>query len=664
VILLPYPLEPRMYMRGFVFDTLKHNQVNLGNTYMRIHLALILLLLFPTLSFSDVADPQLKTDHPWYPGELSCSTFDRLFATQVALYKKVTGREVSTDEDKALASWYWRNLHFAHGEEGRCDWFGEGKSVDAETNRDYWTGLFAHGFGLCGTTHAQYCAEMNALLGQCRGRAVGVSGHNSFEVFLTGGAYGAGRWVLLDHDISTVIFTPDGSRLMSIQEIMPQLATLKNPNFKPDRQRGWRVAGLHDDDAGGVYDSFRTVEYLAGYAGPPPMIHLRRGESLRRYLEPGLEDGKTFVFWGRNYNTANIPGPERSRTWINQPEKMYGAKSNTGHHDGQVRFANAVYDYKPNFDDGSYKEAVVDESDDHVTFSFRTPYVIGATPPNNKEWGIYDTGGKNGLVIASKSPIPTSISVDNGKSWLTGGPDFTDAVKGHNQYWLKFSASAAQQKTAEISWRTVCQTNVATIPHLKDGTNHITFACSNQAIISAGPTKSEAAAYLIDGKLESANATLKLSAPAGCKSTHLYAASWNASGNPPSTSKYQIEYSVDDGKSWKTVVKDWSIIRRPSEPNDFWSQSFSWGDIAISADHPVRIRFTNSEHRSYRKVEAHLAYAPANPSPATVTFAWRSANGPLQTASHLYPPNAADDASWAFDAGQNPKTIWVEYSAK
>ena len=68
--------------------------------------------------------------------------------------------------------------------------------------REYWTGLFAHGFGLCGTTHAQWVAEMEALFGHDRGRGVGVAGHNSFEVFLTGGPYGEGKWVLLDHDLS------------------------------------------------------------------------------------------------------------------------------------------------------------------------------------------------------------------------------------------------------------------------------------------------------------------------------------------------------------------------------------------------------------------------------------------------------------------------------
>ena len=70
-------------------------------------------------------------------------------------------------------------------------------AISSETNRarycgdlrsrEYWGGLFAHGFGLCGTTHSQWVAEMEAMLGHNRGRGVGMAGHNSFEVFLTGG---------------------------------------------------------------------------------------------------------------------------------------------------------------------------------------------------------------------------------------------------------------------------------------------------------------------------------------------------------------------------------------------------------------------------------------------------------------------------------------------
>ena len=109
---------------------------------------LALALLIPTLTgaaLADVGDPQAKTDHPWYPGELAFSNFDRLFATEAAMYKRVTGKDVKTDEDKALAAFLFRNTHYAHGEEGHNDCFGAGFEK-AEWNRDYWTGLFSHGF--------------------------------------------------------------------------------------------------------------------------------------------------------------------------------------------------------------------------------------------------------------------------------------------------------------------------------------------------------------------------------------------------------------------------------------------------------------------------------------------------------------------------------------
>ena len=59
--------------------------------------------------------------------------------------------------------------------------------------------------------------------------------------------------------------------------------------------------------------------------------------------------------------TKGIPGPERSRTWVNQPEAMHGSKQGTAHVTGQARFANAVYVYQPDFT-GAYKEGVVSEA--------------------------------------------------------------------------------------------------------------------------------------------------------------------------------------------------------------------------------------------------------------------------------------------------------------
>jgi hypothetical protein len=397
----------------------------------------VVLALATTSLLADIGDPQIRTDHPWYPGELACSSFDRLFATQSEQYKRATGATPVTEQDKALASWFWRNTHFAHGEEGAEDLWGTGFTKGDLRTREYWTGLFADGFGLCGTTHSQWSAEMEYLLGHARGRDLGVAGHNSFEVFLTGNAHGNGKWVLLDHDISTVVFDAEGKNLLSIPEIRKDLARLTDRKFKPEKQNGWLVCGLDAGD-GGVYKEYNTAEYLAGYAGPPPMVHLRKGEKFRRYLQPGLEDGKTFVFWGRNYNTRGIPGPERSQAWVNQPEKMYGSRDGTGYKPGQARYGNAVYVYQPDFSTDSYREGVIDENDQQVTFEFYSPYIIAATPPNAKPWGIYDQGCRNGLVLEGKANFAVSLSVDQGHTWSDCGGfsnriDLTDLAKGHRQ---------------------------------------------------------------------------------------------------------------------------------------------------------------------------------------------------------------------------------------
>ncbi|HEY3324899.1 MAG TPA: hypothetical protein VGP72_30885 [Planctomycetota bacterium] len=654
---------------------------------MRLISAVLCAVLAAAWAQAACGDPQLKTDHPWYPGELSCSSFERLFKTQAEIYKRATGKEPATDEEKALAAWYWRNLNYAHGEEGAADYWSQGfrKGGDCKT-REYWTGLFAHGFGLCGTTHAQWTAEFDKLLGHCRSRVTGVAGHNSFEVYLTGGAYGEGSWALLDHDVSTVIFSPDGSRLLSIKEIMADLKTLKNPAFKPERQRGWRVAGLHDDDAA-AYSEYKVAEYLAGYAGPPPAVQLRAGESLRRYLKPGLEvapasvpadknAGPTFVFWGMNYKAAGIPGPERSRTWVNQPDKMHGSKKGTGWVPGQVRFANAVYTYAPDFTSAKYKEGVVDESDAQITFEFYTPYVIACTPPNDKPWGIYDEGGKNGLVLRGKMACPVSVSTDQGKTWSAtanaqDGLDLTDLVKGHQQYLIRFAAGAKTLAGTGLTIRTVCQCNTAIIPRLHDGENKITFLASGLGVLAAGPNKNQAAAHLVDGTFGSKTVTLELSTPRKEVPARLYAVGWVGSGAPPAPVKYQIEYSLDTGKTWQPVVKDWQVQRRPQEPGDFWSQSFCFGDVELVAPAapdagptPVRVRFSNDGGKNYLKAEAYLAYRVAQPGPVQVTFSWTEAGAP-KTASHDYPAEVGkEDTTWTLSTGQKVETLWVDYAAK
>lgn len=616
-----------------------------------------------------VGDPQVATEHPYYPGELACSTFPRLFTAQAKLYQHVTGKEVTSEQDKALASWLWRNTHYWHGEPGGENLWGQGwgKGPDA-TSREYWGGLYGHGFALCGTTHAQWTAEMQALLGHNRGRTVGTAGHNAFEVFLTGGPYRDGKWVLLDHDLSTVVFDKQGERLLSIAEITRDWKQLTARDYVGNQACGWLPCGLHPDD-GASYADYKVAEYFSGYAGPPPTIHLRRGESLRCYTQPGLDDGKTFVFWGRNYNTAGVPGPERSHTWVNQPEKMYQSKQGAGYKPGQARYGNAVYTYQPNFTSGDYKEGVIEENAEQVVFEFYTPYIIGATPSGQGAWDIYQSGGKNGLVVTGQGDVQVLLSVDQGATWQAAGNlqnaplDATDLVKGYRQYWLKLQAGAQALADSQLRIRTVCQMNASLIPRLLPGENRLQFSAGNQAVISAGPTLAQAKSHVVAGGFNTPTVTLELAAPRGAVPTQVFAAAQMRSSNPPDPKiAYAIDYSLDRGQSWQPVVADWKITRRGDEPGDFWSQSFCYGDGALAAEKsvPVRIRFRNTGGKAIARAEAHLLYRTPASDACELTFRIASEledSAPPRERSVRFKQG---EQAAVLDAGSHPRVIWVE----
>jgi hypothetical protein len=631
--------------------------------------ALVCSALAASAASADVGDPQVSTNHPWYPGELACSTFERLQESQARVYELVTGTRPKNHQEKALAAWLWRNTHYAHGEEGAEDLWGQGftKGMDLRT-REYWTGMFAHGFGLCGTTHSQWTAEMEALFGHNRGRGVGVTGHNSFEVFLTGGAYGKGKWCLLDHDISTVIFDAKGDSLLSLAEVQKDWKRLTQRDYLPQKQHGWLVCGLHPGD-GGSYDSYQVAEYLSGYSGPPPTVHLRRGEKLRRYHQPGLDDGKTFVFWGRNYNTDGIPGPERSQTWVNQPEKMHGSTDGTGYKAGQARYGNAVYTYQPNFADGSYREGVISEDEKQVTLEFYTPYIIGATPFNDKPWGIYDSSCRNGLRIKGMAECAVAVSLDQGKTWRHGngtlrdGIDMTDYVKGRRQYLLRLYTSSKNLADSKLTITTVCQCNPAILPRLNGGGTEIRFAASGQAVVSAGPNLPQSQAHVVDGKFGSPKVTLELKTPRGETAVAIHAAAHIQSSNPPSADvKYAIDFSLDGGKSWQPMVKDWQITRRGDEPADFWSQSFCWGSAKIeqTAGKPIRIRFHNDGGKNVARAEAHLVYATQGHDLTRLNFRWKDDGGEHTEHRDFEVQESGKASLWNLASGKGVVTKWVE----
>ena len=632
---------------------------------MRIALC---LLWYAGTALADVGDPQTRTDHPWYPGELSCSTFDRLFATQADVYRRLTATDPKSDQDKALASWTWRNLHYWHGEEGTEDLWGKGFIAGEPPanywTRDYWTGLFSNGFGLCYTTHVQWGVEMDRLLGRCRGRGTGVQDHYSFEVYLTGGAYGDGRWVLLDHDISTVVFGPDGGPLLSTLEIGKDVKQLTDRTWKTERQKNWPMCA-YTPTHGHAYKVFNAVAYDAGYEGPPPSVHLRRGETMRRYLRPGLEDGKTFVYWGRNYMEVGIPGPSRSATWVNQPEKFYGGLNGAGWKDGRARYANAVFTYRPDFSTADYKEGIVEEDDQHVVFEFSSPYLIGAAPAKDDPWAVYEPGCTKGLVLDGTAPVAVAVSVDLGRTWkecgtLKDGLDLTDHVKGHRQYQLRLGAGAKALAGSGFRTRTVCQSSSSIIPRLKDGGSVVRFQSSNQAVLSAGPTMGQAKARLIEGGYSTPSMTFELSAPRGERPVRVHAAAMVDSWNPPRPNVHHtIEQSIDGGKTWTPFVKDWKIVRREPEAKSFGTLTYVWGSGEVAAA-PVRVRIRTDRGQEYFRAEAHLVYETKGRDATKVTFDWTDQAGPHRE-SRVFPNSPKESEGWSIPTGQGVETRWVEY---
>ena len=302
-----------------------------------------------------------------------------------------------------------------------------------------------------------------------------------------------------------------------------------------------------------------------------------------------------------------MPGPERAQTWVNQPEAMFGSKHGAGSRPGRARFANAVYTYRPNFASGDYREGVVSEDDEHVTFEFETPFIIAATPANVGEWGIYELGCKNGLTVRGTGGATVSVSVDRGQTWASGGilsagPDLTDIAKGQRQYWLRLNAGAKQLAGSGLTIMTVCQASAAVMPRLKDGGSAVQFEASGRAVVSAGPNLPQAQPHVVAGKFDSPTVTLALESPRGEPVVEVYASAHMRSGSPPDPNvRYQIDVSTDNGTAWRPLVKNWTINRQGDEPGDFWSQSFIWGNTTVSKDMPVsavRVRFRNDGGKS------------------------------------------------------------------
>ena len=178
----------------------------------------------------------------------------------------------------------------------------------------------------------------------------------------------------------------------------------------------------------------------------------------------------------------------------------------------------------------------------------------------------------------------------------------------------------------------------------------------------AGPTLPQGQAHVVEGAFGTRAVTLELATPRQEPIATIYAAAQVGSSCPPSPDvKYQIEYSLDAGKSWKPMVKDWSITRRGDEPGDFFSMSLCYGSVEVppGASTSARVRFKNDGGKNYLRAELHLAYRDAMQDPTRVTFQWKDDAGSHQE-SHTFA--AGKPAPWQLKTGKSVETHWVEFA--
>jgi hypothetical protein len=610
-----------------------------------------------------VGDPQLMTDHPFWQGELSCSTFERLFQNQSDLYTRVTGRKTDNDEDKAIASWYWRNIHYFH-----CSLLPEPdifKKGAPEVTRDYWAGVFSYGHGMCQENHYQYTAEMDYLLGHCRGRAAIVSGHTSFEVALTGGPYEKGKWVLLDSDINTVCFDAQQKAMLNIEELM-KLDRRKYLTNRPAKDnRSW-LPELYPGDGVGTYTQIKAYAPESGYAVAPPIVNLRPGEKLRRFPRPGLGEGEkgTLAYWG--ICVDGFDGPNRHITYLTDPSKFYNATARPNQENDpnrRGRFGNALFTYTPDFSGGSYKEGVAAEDEGSVTIEHNSPFIIACKPAAKK---CLDPDAKLGLVLNGKAECKVCVSTDGMKTFsdpvdFKDGLDLTDLVKGHYQYWLKFMAAPSALAGKDITIKTLCMANGYVMPHLKGDGTQVTFNAGGLATETIGPQAETISKNIIDGGLDKPSFTVKLKSPHGEKIKSVCWAVRSPTGCPPKPNlAFKAEYSAD-GKEWTVLRDDWRIIPPPPyDPPDTWSQSFFYGSKDVKADGgEVQIRISNNLGKTYQMGQFSIVYEVKNTAKTKVTYCWDE-GGSEKTAEHSYPAAAKMDTSWKIETGKDPKVKWIE----
>jgi len=520
-----------------------------------------------------VGDPQIRTDHPLYPGELAYSTMDRFCQTIIDSGDWGLGLGDS-ERDVALKLWLWKITHTLHDYTPKL-WtplheYCRARFQTHEPNHPIrpdptfppcvsdedqdslrWT--FSFGYALCTTHHGNIGPQIEAVgkaLGKdWRSRWVEIPGDTNHEIFFDG------RWRVFDVNAGTLLFSSDDPKtadLLSFRDAfgprdgpkrpdllenapafagryLPKLVWGENGTDGLPKPYVWmrnllRRPDLYwdGDEVARKHPDLKLM-YHAAYNACPIVYALKNGETFTRWFsgddarkEMGLPKP---VWWGANLTggpgtTCHYAHYLRDRPeWCEDTDPLiFSEQSQTDNRYARWDFktathGNGLYDWQPNLVAGDWKEGAVAidgpvvsdaegltaEGPARVTFAFFSPYVIAAMPAAEADPAL--DGATQGAVLEARTegPLPVEVSVNNGLTFrpvgTLDGPsrlDFTDAVKGRNQYRLRLRLDK-DRRLRNLRLRTIVTTCRAVYPKLKAGSTTVTCLVDGLNAFDASP---------------------------------------------------------------------------------------------------------------------------------------------------------------------------------
>jgi len=662
-----------------------HRMSEIWSRTMSRHLATVTLIALSLgqIGLGEVSDPQIMTDHPVYRGELSCSTLDRTIEDAYRVFRERYGRRPANETEKLTALWIWQCEHHMHNLDPYV--FGGQGHPDARERgwmetRDHGLGQFSFGFALCYSIHAQFGALVGYALGDLKKtNCTGVPGHTSFEAFVDG------KWVLADMTTGMMVFDDSGTP-MSIREIIPFVKDggEKERIWTSDpRRSGWgqfRVTPFGDN--WDVYKAIRGDRKLYGYNALPIVYDLRPGESFTRFLDPGLEDGKKWLFWGADYyrhDAKKQHGPYRNVTFLDDPP-IGGNREGQGH----ARYGNGIFEYEPTLKDDSFREGLWREATSpevafkegalraasgsaELVFEHRSPYVIAARPARggDRVWDIRKEECLDGALVQGRTSgrVRLAISLDAGQSWQHIGSvlrdfeiDFTDLVKGRHFYLIRF-ALENDSGLERFKLRTVTQLARAVFPRLKPGGTRVTYQSSRQSGIHGGPSIDLAERFRTSDD-DPSHRVYRIEAPGPIR--HVAGVARCQGEGPSPWGPWSIETSLDSGQTWKDAAPSLTLNEQESD----WGggrNAYIWANLDLPGNRSesVLVRFGKGDILA---AEVYATYETASASPLTVTYGWLE-DGKPRNHSHFIPAGSTAD-NWNVPTGREVARQWVRFEAE